>query len=84
MTGAAYVRTHEVQGNRGRLAVARSRIYISGMKHEHSLRLVLFAVVIALVTTGCRGAKINQTEHRVDVLEARVAALEAQMKMLAK
>lgn len=67
-----------------RLAGTRRGVYTRGMKFENSARCVLLTVLIALAATGCRGAKIHQTEHRVDVLEARVAALEAQMKMLAK
>ncbi len=54
------------------------------MRTQLRIGLAPFAILLALSLTSCRGAQIRDTEERVDKLEARVAALEAQVQMLAK
>lgn len=54
------------------------------MNSSQTLRFVPLALLAVLCTTSCRGPQIRDTEQRVDKLEARVAALEAQVQMLAK
>ena len=54
------------------------------MRPQRLFALAPLAILLALCTTSCRGMQIHETEKRVDKLEARVAALEAQVQMLAK
>jgi hypothetical protein len=54
------------------------------MNTRRSARFLPLALLLVLCATSCRGAQIRDTEDRVDKLEARVAALEAQVQMLAK
>lgn len=46
--------------------------------------LLASALLLALVSSSCRGVQIHQLEARIDKLEARQAALEAKLEMLTK
>jgi hypothetical protein len=52
------------------------------MKTRFLPALALLACV--LLGTGCRAMQIHRLEDRVDKLEARAAALEAQVTMLSR
>ncbi|MBK7645510.1 MAG: hypothetical protein IPJ19_21165 [Planctomycetes bacterium] len=54
------------------------------MTKQRLLLVVPTVLLLACSTVSCRGIQIHETEKRVDKLEARVAALEAQVQMLQK
>jgi len=54
------------------------------MKRQRLLLVVPAALLLAFCGSGCRGMQMRQAENRLDKLEARVSALEAQVQMLQK